>query len=216
MMQTRHADASSRFRSLDDIYYYGGQNGHDQQAVISHRGRNNKELDLRVGDRIGLILFGTRPYVQVPLTFDRALAQELLEDATLGLAGNQTSLGDAIGLAVSELRSRPAKSRVIVILTDGENTAGQIQPEEASQLAAFYGIRVHTIGLVGASPKPGDLQAEVNRIDEEALQSIARTTGGANVNLIMPDGPASIEPLSGMSHMNGVIVEVTGAEKQQD
>ena len=54
MMQTRHADASSRFRSLDDIYYYGGQNGHDQQAVISHRGRNNKELDLRVGDRIGV------------------------------------------------------------------------------------------------------------------------------------------------------------------
>ncbi len=145
-------------------------------------------IDRRVGDRVGLILFGTRPYVQVPLTFDRALAQELLEDATLGLAGNQTSIGEAIALAVSELRARPAKSRVIVMLTDGENTAGQIQPQEAAQLATFYGIRVHAIGLVGATPKPGDLHAEVDRIDEAALQSIARTTGGAYLRARDTDG----------------------------
>ena len=122
-------------------------------------------------------------------------AKELLEDASLGIAGNQTSIGEAIALAVSELRSRPAKSRVIVMLTDGENTSGRVQPQEAAQLAALYGIRVHTIGLIGAKPKPGELQVAVDKIDEEALQSIARTTGGAYLRARDTDGLEAVYSL---------------------
>lgn len=145
-------------------------------------------IERRVGDRVGVILFGTKPYVQVPLTFDRTLAQDLLDDASIGLAGNETAIGEAIGLAVSELRSRPAQSRVVVLLTDGENTAGQVKPLEAGQLAAFYNIRVHTIGLV-SSASEGDLaQTRLDKIDERTLQDIARTTGGAYLRARDTDG----------------------------
>lgn len=149
-------------------------------------------IDRRVGDRIGVILFGDKPYIQVPLTFDRALAQKLLNDATLGIAGNQTAIGDALGLAISELRSRPAESRVIVLLTDGENTAGQFQPLEAARLAAFYGMRVHTIGLVSAAEAGGQAQTELDRVDERTLQDIARITGGAYLRARDTEGLAAV------------------------
>ena len=156
-------------------------------------------IDRRVGDRIGVILFGTAPYVQVPLTFDRHMAQELLDDAVLGLAGGQTAIGDAIALAVHQLRDRPAASRVIVLLTDGENTHGRLQPVEAARLAAFYQMRVHTIGLVGSETNPGGddggvgrLRSEMEAIDERTLQNIARITGGSYFRARDTDGLAAV------------------------
>ena len=88
-------------------------------------------IERRHGDRIGLILFGTRAYLQAPLTFDRPTVRTLLEEAVIGLAGEQTAIGDAIGLGVKRLRDRPAQNRVLILLTDGANTAGEVGPMDA-------------------------------------------------------------------------------------
>ena len=89
----------------------------------------------RKGDRLGLILFGTNAYLQAPLTFDRNTVATLLRESQLGFAGPYTAIGDAIGLAVKRLRKRPEASRVLILLTDGKNTAGEIDPQKAGELA---------------------------------------------------------------------------------
>ena len=135
-------------------------------------------IDRREGDRIGLILFGQQAYMQTPLTFDRATARTLLFESAVGLAGRETAIGDAIGLAVKRLRDAPASERVLVLLTDGANTAGTIAPMKAAELARDAGIRVHTIG-VGADPRTAfGLTLGRNPLDEGTLQAIAKTTGG--------------------------------------
>jgi Ca-activated chloride channel family protein len=137
----------------------------------------------RAGDRVGLILFGTRAYVQIPLTFDRRTVNALLQDAVPGVAGDTTAIGDAIGLAVRRLRQRPEATRVLVLLTDGANTAGEVEPLAAARLAARAGVRIHTIG-VGA-----EAMLEVRResrdtvnpsadLDEQMLRDVAAVTGG--------------------------------------
>lgn len=88
----------------------------------------NDFIDRRQGDRIGLLLFGSEPYIQAPLTFDRKTVKTLFNEAQLGFAGKQTSLGDAIGLAIKRLKERPDDSRVLILLTDGMNTAGKVPP----------------------------------------------------------------------------------------
>ncbi len=141
-------------------------------------------IERRAGDQLGLILFGDRAYLQTPLTFDRRTVRHMLEEAVVGLAGQKTAIGDAIGLAVKRLRQRPERSRVVILLTDGRNTAGAIDPLQAAQLAAEAGVRIHTIG-VGADrvtlrtplgprtvPASGDL-------DERSLLRIAELTDGA-------------------------------------
>ncbi len=138
-------------------------------------------IERRVGDRVGLILFGDRPYVQTPLTFDRSTARHLLDEAAVGLAGKSTALGDAIGLAIKRLRERPREQRVLVLLTDGRHTAGVARPYEAARVAAREDIRIHTIG-VGSSPGGNSLfSGLLNRssdLDEPALRQIAGETGG--------------------------------------
>jgi Mg-chelatase subunit ChlD len=109
-------------------------------------------IERREGDRIGLILFGQQAYLQTPLTFDRATARTLLFESAVGLAGRETAIGDAIGLAVKRLRDAPAAERVLVLLTDGANTAGSIAPLKAAELANEAGMRIHTIG-VGGDPR---------------------------------------------------------------
>ena len=135
----------------------------------------------RRGDRLGLILFGTRAYVQTPLTYDLDTVRHFLDEAVIGLAGQNTSVGDAIGLAVKRLRERPQNSRLLILLTDGSNTAGLISPAEAARLAQKVNIRIHTIG-VGADSRSGGLfNFFGNRgrpLDEKSLKEIAATTGG--------------------------------------
>ncbi len=137
----------------------------------------------RKGDRIGLILFGTQPYIQSPLSFDTVTVNTLLQEAFLGMAGKATAIGDAITLAVKRLRERPEDSRVLIVLTDGANTAGEIQPEKAAQLAAKENIKVYTIGI-GADEQIrrgflSNFKVNPSRdLDEKALQEIADTTGG--------------------------------------
>lgn len=140
-------------------------------------------VERRRGDRLGLILFGTRAYLQTPLTFDRNTVQSLLQETPLGIAGNKTAIGDAIGLAVKRLQSRPADHRVLALLTDGVNTIGEVSPLQAARLAAQEGIRIYTIGF-GAEEMtlPGLLlNRRVNpsaELDQETLTEIARLTGG--------------------------------------
>ncbi|WP_096085934.1 vWA domain-containing protein [Agaribacterium haliotis] len=132
-------------------------------------------LTKRDGDRIGLILFGSGAYLQAPLTFDLKTVNQLLQEASLGIAGPETAIGDAIGLAVKQLKERPESQRVLILLTDGSNTAGSIDPEQAARLAAQAKVKVHTIGVV---PRSSPYALRENRIDEQTLQNIAEQTGG--------------------------------------
>jgi len=93
-------------------------------------------LEKRQGDRVGLILFGTEAYLQAPLTFDLTTVGVYLEESSLRLAGEKTAIGDAIGLAVKRLKDRPESHRVLILLTDGQNTAGNILPKQAAEMAA--------------------------------------------------------------------------------
>jgi Ca-activated chloride channel family protein len=132
---------------------------------------------------VGLILFGSRAYLQTPLTFDRTTVRTLLDEAEIGLAGKETAIGDAIGLAVKRLREQPEEgSRVLILLTDGANNAGEIAPERATALAVQQKIRIYTIG-VGADEMLVSGAFGSNRVnpsadlDENMLQDIAAQTG---------------------------------------
>jgi Ca-activated chloride channel family protein len=144
-------------------------------------------IERRQGDKLGLILFGSQAYSHVPLTFDLATLRTLLLESQPGFAGKYTAIGDAIGLAVKRLLERPEQSRVIVLLTDGANTAGTIDPVKAAELASTAGIKIYTIG-VGANEMeiPGIFGTPLGSrrinpsadLDEESLQAIADMTGG--------------------------------------
>lgn len=137
----------------------------------------------REGDRLGLILFGEKAYLQTPLTFDRKTMQTLLYEAQLGFAGNGTAIGDAIGLSVKRLQERPENHRVVILLTDGANNAGELDPLQAAQLASRAKVKIYTIG-VGAETQEtwGLFGKRVTNpsadLDEKTLVSIAYTTGG--------------------------------------
>jgi len=143
----------------------------------------------RQGDRIGLILFGSNAYVQTPLTFDRKTVVTLLNEAVIGLAGKATAIGDAIGLTVKRLESAnggdhvDAGEQVLILLTDGVNTAGELSPDEASELAKSHGLKIYTIGI-GADAMTvqsffGSRQVNPSaELDEKGLTAIAEATGG--------------------------------------
>jgi Ca-activated chloride channel family protein len=140
-------------------------------------------IDRREGDRLGLILFGTTPYVQAPLTFDRETVRTLLDEAGLGMAGRATAIGDAIGLSVKRLRERPQEQRVAILLTDGANTAGEITPDKAGEIARAAGVRLYTIGIGAESIVQqglfGNRRVNPSRdLDEDLLTRLAQQTGG--------------------------------------
>jgi len=143
----------------------------------------SKFIKKREGDRIGMILFGSKPYVQAPLSFDIVTVNTLLQEAYLGMAGQATAIGDAITLGVKRLRERPNQSRVLILLSDGANTAGEIPPEKAAQLAAKENIKIYTIGI-GADEmikKSFFGSRKVNPsadLDEEMLKQLSELTGG--------------------------------------
>jgi Ca-activated chloride channel family protein len=173
-------------------------------------------IEGRKGDRVGLILFGTKPYLQAPLTADLNTVHRFLDDAVVGIAGTDTAIGDAIGLALKRLSQAPSSSTntsssptsssstsmssgaastlsnsasaketdaahktVLILLTDGVNTAGVMPPLQAAKLAAETGMRIYTIG-VGAAEQEGffGLRMRNSDLDEETLQAIAKATGG--------------------------------------
>jgi Ca-activated chloride channel family protein len=134
----------------------------------------------RTGDRVGLVLFGTRAFLQAPLTPDLATVAKLLEESEVGLAGEATAIGDALGLAVKHLHERPEGERVLVLLSDGESNAGVLDPKRAAELARDAGVRVYTIGVGTGSQLPPSRRRGVRAAgaDEATLREIASTTNG--------------------------------------
>ena len=140
-------------------------------------------IERRVGDRVGLILFGSQAYLQAPLTFDRKTVVTLLNESAIGLAGDNTAIGDAIGLAVKRLRNESTNSRVLILLTDGANTAGEVSPLKAAELAASNHLKIYTIGIGADEMLVGGFfgYRKVNPsadLDEKMLLKIAESTGG--------------------------------------
>ncbi|HVR81491.1 MAG TPA: VWA domain-containing protein [Luteimonas sp.] len=146
-------------------------------------------LDRRSGDRVGLIVFGQKAYALTPMTLDLDSVRQQLDDSVVGLAGRETAIGDAIGLAVKRLRAQPAQQpavaeHVLILLTDGVNTAGLLDPVKAAELARDNGVRVHTIAFGGEGTElsvfgiPLHLPGAGEDTDEVTLKRIADLTGG--------------------------------------
>jgi len=140
-------------------------------------------IERRTGDRLGLILFGDDAYMQTPMTFDRKTVQQMLDEAVLGLVGKQTAIGDAIALAVKRFDEKKESNRVLLLLTDGQNTAGKITPDQALELAVAKDITIYSIGI-GADVMIQNSLFGARRVtpssdlDEESLQRLADETGG--------------------------------------
>jgi Ca-activated chloride channel family protein len=140
-------------------------------------------IDRRVGDELGLILFGTQAYLVTPLTYDLDAVRAQLHGAVVGLPGRETAIGDALGVAVKRLADMPEQARVVVLLTDGVNNAGSIAPREAARAAKAAGVRVYTIGIGANALRVPDFFGSrvVNPsadLDVGMLTDIANQTGG--------------------------------------
>ena len=140
-------------------------------------------IERREGDRLGLILFGAQAYLQTPLTFDRDTVLTLLDEAQIGLAGQATAIGDAVGLAIKRLRDKADEERVLILMTDGANTSGEVDPLQATELAAREGLKIYTIGI-GADEMIvrsffGNRRVNPSAdLDEQTLRAMAEQTGG--------------------------------------
>jgi len=140
-------------------------------------------IERRVGDRLGLILFGDDAYMQTPMTFDRKTVQQMLDETVLGLVGKQTAIGDAIALAVKRFDEKQDSNRVLLLLTDGQNTAGKIAPEQALELAVAKNVTIYSIGIGADVMIQQSLfgKRRINpssELDEKSLTRLAQETGG--------------------------------------
>ncbi|WP_417689151.1 VWA domain-containing protein [Roseibium sp.] len=132
----------------------------------------------RQGDRIGLVIFGERPYVAQPATFDVASVARSIETSQIGISGRATAISDGLGLAVNRLKDSTATSKVVVLLSDGVDTSGKVRANDVAGLAVLHGIRVHTIAL-----GPDDLESQPksrDAVDAAALREMAETGGGTS------------------------------------
>ena len=140
-------------------------------------------IERRVSDRLGLILFADDAYMQTPMTFDRKTVKQMLDESELNLVGRKTAIGDAIALAVKRFDAKEESNKVLLLLTDGQNTAGKISPEQALELAVAKDITIYTIGIGADVMLQQSLwgSQRVNPssdLDERSLTHIANKTGG--------------------------------------
>jgi len=171
-------------RSMTALDFTVDEKPVSRMAVV--KGVIDKFIQSRSGDRIGLTIFGTQSFVLSPLTLDGEAVRHILDEVVPGMAGDATAIGDGIGLSIKKLRDRPEGSRVLILVTDGENTSGVIPPLEAARLAAREGIRIYTIG-VGSNKDEILILGHDGRyhpdtdigLDEDTLRRIAEATGGA-------------------------------------
>lgn len=140
-------------------------------------------IERRIGDRLGLILFADDAYMQTPMTFDRKTVKQMLDESVLGLVGRKTAIGDAIALAVKRFDAKQNSNKVLLLLTDGQNTAGKISPEQALELAIAKDITIYSIGI-GADVMLQQSLFGTRRVnpsselDEKTLTKLAVQTGG--------------------------------------
>jgi Ca-activated chloride channel family protein len=141
----------------------------------------------RENDQIGLVVFGNEAFTQCPLTLDHGVFDTFLEQIEIGMAGDNTAIGSAVGVAVKRLKDSEAKSKVIILLTDGRSNAGVLSPLKAAEVAKTFGIKIYTVGAGGRGPAPmivesvfgPRLQYQDVQIDEKTLTEMAEQTGGA-------------------------------------
>ncbi len=160
----------------------------------------------RQNDRIGIVTFGSRAATRVPITFDHVMAQRILEEAEVGDNGDGTAIGHAIATGVNRLRSSESRSRVLILVTDGVNNSGSIDPEAAAALATRFGIRIYTIGVGSRGEVPikvkvqnrftGEIETVYHVIradlDEPMLSGIAEQTGGRYFRAVDQDALESV------------------------
>lgn len=150
-------------RSMDIVDF--SENGQPLSRIAATKKVVANFVRHRQGDRVGLIVFAEQAFLTIPLTLDTAAVSKLLNNLLVGMAGERTAIGDAIAIGAQNLRHRPETSRILILLTDGEDTASHIPPLEAASIAKSSHIKIYTIG-VG------------NKLDENLLQKIADMTGG--------------------------------------
>lgn len=158
-------------------------NGQEVDRLVMVKTVLGDFIQRRIGDRIGLILFADTAYLQAPLTFDRTTVEQLLSETVIGLVGDSTAIGDAIGLAAKRFTDKPNVNKVLILLTDGQNTAGNITPDQALTLAVDQQIKIYPIGVGADSMVVNSLfgQRQVNPsadLDESLLTRLAKDTGG--------------------------------------
>lgn len=173
-------DASHSMEALDFTV-----DGRPVNRMSVVRGVLGRFIEGREGDRVGLVVFGSQAFVLAPLTLDRLAVRQLLDGIVPSIAGPATALGDAIALGVVKLRERPAGSRVMIVIADGDNNAGRFNPSEAARAARLHGVRLYVIGVGSKQSRIPILEEGVVRyrddltMDEEVLREIAELTGGA-------------------------------------
>jgi Ca-activated chloride channel family protein len=146
----------------------------------------SKFIENRSNDRMGMVVFGSEAYTQCPLTLDRGILQSFLSKLDIGMAGDSTAIGSAIGIAVKRLKDLKSKSKVIILLTDGRNNAGNLPPLQAAQTAKAFGIKIHTIAVGTHGKAPFLVNSIFGQrydyrqvdIDENTLKKISDLTGG--------------------------------------
>ena len=155
----------------------------------------------RTTDRVGLVVFAAKAFTQAPLTLDYDFLQEMLEDVDIGVIEDGTAIGTALAMAVNRLRESEAKSKVVVLLTDGQNNRGEIDPVTAAEVAEAVGVRVYTIGVgthgkapyVVDHPFGGQRRRMVPvEIDEDMLEKVAAITGGKYFRATDKEGLRSV------------------------
>lgn len=162
--------------------------GHPADRLMAVKSVVESFITQRQGDRLGLVVFGTQAFLQSPLTYDLKTVQSLLNESQIGMAGNNTAIGDAIGLTLKHLRqihakagqSNALKKTVLILLTDGSNTAGAVNPLEAAEKAREMGLKIYTIGIgqQGLNGLDAFLNLTSRDMDVASLQKMAQITGG--------------------------------------
>ena len=146
--------------------------GHRISRLDAAKGVLGEFIERRKSDRLGLIVFGSEPYLQAPFTRDHRVVHQLLSETRTGLAGVQTAIGDGIGLALKHFESTKARRRIAVLLTDGNDTSSKVPPKRAAEIAARRGVAIYTVAVGNPAAAAED------KVDLETLQTISRETGG--------------------------------------
>jgi len=138
-------------------------------------------VEKRVDDRVGMVVFGTNAFAQSPLTLDHDVLKQYLSEVEIGVAGESTAIGDALGVAINRIKDVESKNKIIILLTDGSNTAGNIDPRQVVKAAQVLGVKIYTIGVGsdGWVPIPTEFGYQKVRVDldEILLKEIAEKTG---------------------------------------
>jgi Ca-activated chloride channel family protein len=138
-------------------------------------------VDGRVSDRIGLVVFAAQAYTQAPLTLDYPFLKRMLRDVQMGLTEDGTAIGTAIATATARLKDSTAEGKVMIVLTDGQNNRGEIDPVTAAEVAEAFGVKIYTIGVGGEGGPLGGLFGpflQAPEVDEATLRAVAEKTGG--------------------------------------